>query len=201
MKYTLLIILCLSFIFKTNAQEDSLYLAESSENVISVFKTYENYRSFTPSGTIKGTIKYLRISKKDTTVIAAKPSFETKAGKIWGFSDGRYVFVRYFGAALGPRFWRLQCTGPNPYLFYKEKMLLATGPGLAPLITLAATTAIPANIAVRVITKSGSVKETNKKNLKRVFSDSPALLDSLKKVSVFDKKKIIELLKIHNGVD
>jgi hypothetical protein len=80
-------------------------------------------------------------------------------------------------------------------------MLLATGPGLAPLITLAATTAIPANIAVRVITKSGSVKETNKKNLKRVFSDSPALLDSLKKVSVFDKKKIIELLKIHNGVD
>lgn len=190
---------CLVLLFQlSRAQSDSLEIGDTSVRKVMVYKTYDDFLKAAPTSTYDIDVRYIRASKKDTSVIAGKPMFKGDPPKMWGFSDGRYTFVKFLPSLMSHRFWRLQCPGPNPYFFYKQKHLLAAGPGMLPLVTLATTAAIPALHQMKIISKSGTVKEPTKKNLKKLFADSPPLTDSLKKLSGWDDATKIRLVRQYN---
>ena len=194
---TLCFILITFFSITVFAQND---MGEADDdrgvNKLMVYKTYEEYVKNTPSIIAEANLKYIRVSKKDTTIIAAKPKgSENLEGKIWGFSDGQNTFVKFMGSVIGHRFWKLQCGGLNPYVFYKQKTLLATGGGVTALATLAATAVVPSQYTLMVVMKSGKLKAANKGNIKRVLSDSPEYLEELKKASPLSQGEKVRLIK------
>jgi hypothetical protein len=157
------------------------------------YRTYDEYLRNDPSIQPDFEAQLLRASRRDTTIIAANFILKSKGErptKFWGFSDGEHVFVRV-PEILSSNYWKLQCPGPNPYLFYKSKMIFAAGPPLMALATAAATAAAPANLDIFIVTKSGKAKYAWKKYVKAIVKDKPALYEEFKKVGIlYDVQRI-----------
>ena len=98
-----------------------------------------------------------------------------------------------------PKYWRLQCSGPNPYLFYKEKNILVAGPGIMPLITLAATAAVPASHEIMIVTKSGKIKYAGKGNIKKVVADNAAITADIKENNIYNDADKLKYIRWYNG--
>ncbi len=191
--FLFLITLCTPAFSQADSTEDDRGVKQ-----IQIFKTYEEYVTNTPSATADLHLKYIRASRKDTTIIAAKPGSGEFDRKIWGFSDGENTFVKFMGSVIGHRFWKLQCSGPNPYIFYKQKTLLATGGGMTALATLAVSSAVPATYTLMIVTKAGKLKAANKGNISRVLADSPQHMDDLKKASPLNQREKVRLIRAYN---
>jgi hypothetical protein len=164
------------------------------------YASYEEYLSNSPSITLAFESEVYRISKKDSTIVSAKYHLLDSSGKvkgIWGFCDGENVFVKY-RIILGHQFWKLQCPGPNPYLFFKNKMLVAAGPPVMALATLAITASLPPSYDVLLINKSGKVKNPTKKNMRSILADTPEILTAFKKVKVLYDSMVVKYLKLYN---
>lgn len=150
-------------------------------------------------------MELLQATKKDTTIIGAKVSVKDDAvsnrqiRRSWGFSDGENIFVTEF-YNLSTHFWKLQCEGPNPYLFIKEKNILVAGPGIIPLITLAATASVPASHEIMLITKSGKIKYAGKGNIRKVVSDNKIILADIKKNNIYTDADKLKYIRWYNGV-
>ncbi len=169
------------------------------------YKTYQEYLNNEPSYTPDFEVELLQATKKDPTIIAAKVRIsgdgitKKQLRRTWGFSDGSSVYVTdYFD--FNVHFWKLQCDGPNPYLFYKQKNLLIAGPGIIPLITLAATAAVPASHEIMLVMKSGKVKYAGKGNIKKVVADNKAILADLKKNNIYTDADKLKYIRWYNGV-
>ena len=103
-----------------------------------------------------------------------------------------------YGKLLGHQFWKLQCPGPNPYLFYKEKTLVAAGPPLMALASLAISATLPPYYDVLLINKSGKVKVANKKTIRKIPADTQELLTVVKKIKVLYDLFKVKYLKLYN---
>lgn len=104
-----------------------------------------------------------------------------------------------YGKLLGHQFWKLQCPGPNPYLFFKNKMLVAAGPPVMALTTLAITASLPPSYDVLLINKSGKVKNPTKKNMRTILADTPEILTAFKKnIKVLYDPFVVKYLKLYN---
>lgn len=189
------LVLLTFFVLPVFAQEDSTELDAGIKHIV-YYKTYEEYLQKTPSATGQVRLKYVYSGPKRSILIAVKPGEMDR--KIWGFSDGENTFVKFMGSVIGHRFWKLQCDGPNPYIFYKQKTILATGGGITAAVTLAASAAVPAMHSVMVVTKSGKIKEATKKNLRKIFAGSPSNLEALEKAAPLNQKEKMQLIRDFN---
>jgi len=189
---------------QSEAQTDSVQMIPVQVDTLQLKKgfytSYEEYLSNSPSITLAFETDVYRVSKNDSTIVSAKYHLLDSSGKvkgIWGFCDGENVFVKY-GRILGHQFWKLQCPGPNPYLFFKDKMLVAVGPPVMALATLAITASLPPSYEVLLINKSGKVKNPTKKNMRSILADTPELLTAFKNIKVLYDTMVVKYLKLYN---
>jgi hypothetical protein len=164
------------------------------------YRTYDEYLKNDPSIQPDFETQLLRASRRDTTIIAANYILKTKGEKpkkFWGFSDGENVFVRV-PELLSSNYWKLQCPGPNPYLFYKSKMIFAMGPPLMALATVALTAAVPANLDVWVVTKSGKAKYGWRKYIKDIVRRKPAVFEEFKRYQVLTVEQKLKFIREAN---
>jgi hypothetical protein len=164
------------------------------------YRTYDEYLKNDPSIQPDFETQLLRASRRDTTIIAANFILKSKGdkpAKFWGFSDGVHVFVKV-PELLGSNYWMLQCAGPNPYLFYKTKMIFAAGPPLMALATAAATAAAPASLDVWEVTKSGKAKYAWRKYVKAILQRKPEVLAEFKKTPMLTAEQQIKYIRAAN---
>ncbi|MBC7934934.1 MAG: hypothetical protein H7Y86_06205 [Rhizobacter sp.] len=165
------------------------------------YKTYQEYLDNNPSITADFTTELYRASKRDTTIIAGTYKLHSgtvKANKIWGFCDGKSVFIRY-KVLIGNNYWKAQVLGPHPYFLYKEKMILAAGPPIMAIATAVTTAALPAGFEIMAVTGPGRPKYVWKGTMKKILSDQPALLEAFKKeVKVISDKYRVKYLKLYS---
>ena len=199
---TLVLFLVLSVIsMKSFCQEDSTDIDDDddkTEQIVQinkitprkkgVYKTYEEYISNSPSIEAEFTVKPLQISRNNTLIAEAKIKYKKKRPKnIWGVSDGQYVYLRMMSGQLYQNhYFRLQCDGPRPYIYFVDKTtVIATGLGAAVLLTVAATTAaLPPFVSLMIVREETNyfkptVLATNNR-VKRLLEEYPDLLEEYK---------------------
>lgn len=120
-----------------------------------VYKTYEEYINNSPSVDAEFTLKPLQISRHNPLIAEAVVDYKGKRPKkIWGLSDGQYVYLRVMsGQFFQNHYFRLQCDGPVPYIFLVDKSLVITsGLGLVVMAAVAATSAaLPPSVLLRIV--------------------------------------------------
>ena len=120
-----------------------------------VYKTYEEYLSNSPSVAATFSVQPLRLTKNNPLVAEADVDYTGgRPKKIWGVSDGENVYIRVtVGQFFKNHYFKLQCDGPQPYIFYVEKpVFLPLGAGLVVAATVAATSAaLPPFVSLMVV--------------------------------------------------
>ena len=120
-----------------------------------VYKTYEEYLSNSPSVAATFSVQPLRLTKNNPLVAEADVDYTGgRPKKIWGVSDGENVYIRVsVGQFFKNHYFKLQCDGPQPYIFYVEKpVFLPLGAGLVVAATMAATSAaLPPFVSLMVV--------------------------------------------------
>lgn len=120
-----------------------------------VYKTYEEYINNSPTVDAEFTLRPMQISRKNTLIAEADVDYKGKRPKkIWGVSDGEYVYIRVtLGSFFKNHYFRLQCDGPSPYIYLIENpVFLPAGLGLVTLATVAATSAaLPPFVTLSIV--------------------------------------------------
>ena len=120
-----------------------------------VYKTYEEYLGNSPSVAATFSVQPLRLTKNNPLVAEADVDYTGgRPKKIWGVSDGENVYIRVsVGQFFKNHYFKLQCDGPQPYIFYVEKpVFLPLGAGLVVAATMAATSAaLPPFVSLMVV--------------------------------------------------
>jgi hypothetical protein len=151
-----------------------------------VYKTYEEYINNTPSVEAEFTLTPLQISKNNPLIVEANVDYKGKRPKkIWGVSDGEYVYLRVMsGQFFKNHYFRLQCDGPVPYIYLVEKnVFMPTGLGLAVMATAAATSAaLPPFVYVRLVRDktnySNPILTPTNARIRKYLKEYPDLLEA-----------------------
>lgn len=173
---------------------------------LGVYKTYEEYISNTPSVDAEFSIKPLQISKHNPLVAEAKVKYKGKRPKkIWGVSDGEYVYIRVMmGRTFKNHYFRLQCDGPRPYIYLVEKsVMVAGGMGLAVMATVAATSAaLPPFVTLSIVRDETNYMKPvllgTSARVKRCLKEYPDLLEAYEKESKHNKAIRVKYLIEYN---
>lgn len=120
-----------------------------------VYKTYEEYLGNSPSVAATFSVQPLRLTKNNPLVAEADVDYTGgRPKKIWGVSDGENVYIRVsVGQFFKNHYFKLQCDGPQPYIFYVENpVFLPLGAGLLVAATVAAASAaLPPFVSLMVV--------------------------------------------------
>lgn len=151
-----------------------------------VYKTYEEYLDDNPSIDAAFSSTQLHLTRKSDLVVAARIKFAGKRQKpIWGFSDGEFVYVRAVsGQFFQNQYWKLQCDGPRPYVYYAEKpIFFIGGMGLAvAAVAAAGSAALPPMTTMMVVEprtkKFHQIKMIGKRKMRALLQDYPDLLEA-----------------------
>ena len=130
---------------------------------------------------------------------------EKRPKKIWGVSDGEYVYIRVMvGRFLKNHYFRLHCDGPTPYIFLVEKdVIMAPGLGLAVMATVAATSAtLPPFVSISIVRDNTNYMKpvllgTNAR-IKRYLKEYPDLLEAYEKEPKHNKSTKVKYLTNYN---
>jgi hypothetical protein len=151
-----------------------------------VYKTYEEYLNNSPSVDAEFTLTPLRISKNNPLVAEADVDYKGKRPKkIWGVSDGENVYIRVMvGQFFKNHYFKLQCDGPQPYIFYVENpVFLPMGAGLAVAATVAATSAaLPPFVTLMLVRDETNylkpIQGASNSRVKKYLAEYPDLLEA-----------------------
>jgi hypothetical protein len=219
-KNTLSFLLLITSCLATRAQTDSTEIDDDTDtstqivqlNHIAVrkrgiYKTYEEYLNNSPSVEAEFTVKPLQISRNNSLIAEGDVDYKGKRPKkIWGISDGQYVYVRVaVGQFFKNHYFRLQCDGPAPYIFYVEKpVFLAPGLGMAAMAAVAATSAsLPPFVSLMVVRESTNylkpVLLATNKRLKNYLKAYPDLLEAYQNEPSHNKATRAKYLTDYNN--
>jgi hypothetical protein len=171
-----------------------------------VYKTYEEYISNSPSVDADFTLTPLQISRHNPLVAEGKVKYKGKRPKkIWGVSDGEYVYIKVMtGQFFKNHYFRLQCDGPQPYIYIVDKsIVVAGGLGLAVMATVAATSAaLPPFVTLSIVRDETNYMKpvllaTNAR-VKRYLKDYPDLLEAYEKEPKHNKATRAKYLTEYN---
>jgi len=126
------------------------------------YKNYDEFLNNAPSSTLKFQTILFSKNKVDSTIIGAEYKLidpSATVNDVWGFCDGKTVFVKYSRSVFTKRFWKLEGLGPIPFFTYKEKDIIAAGPGLLKLATIAASASAPAEYISMFVNEKGKFKQ------------------------------------------
>jgi len=178
MKYALILAASFFCLFSFG-QTDTARIYNCSVLKTGFYSNYQEFISNSPSISTHFEITYLRISKNDSTIIGAsyKLSDGTKLpAHIWGFCDGKDVFINFSPSLIAKHFWRLESLGPYPFFSYLEKNVAAMGPPLMAIATVALTASQPPMSKLRTIADNGKTRAASIKRLKVWLEPEPDLL-------------------------
>lgn len=153
-----------------------------------VYKTYEEYLTNSPSVDAKFSVRPMRLTKNNPLVAEADVNYVgRRPKKIWGVSDGENVYIRVpVGQFFKNHYFKLQCDGPQPYIFYVENpVFLPLGAGVVVAATVAATTAaLPPFVSLMVVRDETNyfkptLMATNAR-VKRYLEEFPDILEAYK---------------------
>lgn len=156
-----------------------------------VYKTYEEYLNDSPSVDAEFTITPKQISKNNEVIAEAEVDYKGKRPKkIWGVSDGENVYIRVtVGRFFKNHYFKLQCDGPIPYIFYVEKTVVVPL-GLGAVVALgvaAGTAALPPSVSLMIVRDNTNyfkpVLLLTKARVKRNLAEYPDLLEAYEKES------------------
>ena len=172
-----------------------------------VYKTYEEYVTNSPSVDAEFTLTPLQISRKNPLIAEADVDYKGKRPKkIWGVSDGEYVYIRVIvGSFFKNHYFRLQCDGPRPYIYLVENPVIITpGLGLVVMATAAATSAaLPPFVSLYLVRDNSNhfkpvFMATNNK-VKSYFKDYPDLLEAYENEPKHNKATKAKYLTDYNN--
>ena len=126
--------------------------------------------------------------------------------KIWGISDGEYVYIRVIvGSFFKNHYFRLQCDGPRPYIYLVENPVIITpGLGLVVMATAAATSAaLPPFVSLYLVRDNSNhfkpvFMATNNK-VKSYLKDYPDLLEAYENEPKHNKATKAKYLTDYNN--
>lgn len=171
-----------------------------------VYKTYEEYINNSPSVDAEFTLTPLQISKKNSIIAEADVNYKGKRPKkIWGVSDGESVYIRVMvGQFFKNHYFRLQCDGPRPFIYFIEKpVFIAGGAGLIVMASVAATSAaLPPFVTLSVVRDNTNymkpVLMATNSRVKSYLKEYPDLLAAYDKESKHNKATKIKYLTEYN---
>ena len=171
-----------------------------------VYKTYEEYLDNSPSVDAQFTVQPLRLTKNNPLVAEADVDYKGgRPKKIWGLSDGENVYIRVpVGQFFKNHYFKLQCDGPQPYIFYVENpVFLAMGAGLVLAATVAATSAaLPPFVSLMVVRdETNYFKPTlmaTSARVKRYLAAFPDLLEAYKNEPNYNKATRARYISAYN---
>jgi hypothetical protein len=177
------LLLALTFsLSNLEAQRDTSFASADTVLVKGLYKNYQEFVKNAPSVIRDFSVTKFVAAENDPTVIAAVyvlPDSSDNFGEVWGFCDGTDVYVSS-GTFTSRRYWKLQCKGPNPFLYYKSKTIMII-PSIAGIIATAVTAGLPASVKLMVIDKSGKVKGVNEPGtMKQLLRDDTELFKKYK---------------------
>lgn len=190
----------------TDSTVQTVQLNKIAPHKKGVYKTYEEYLNNSPSVDATFTLTPLQLSKNNPLITEAEVHYEGKRPKkIWGVSDGEYVYIRVMtGRFLENHYFRLQCDGPVPYIFLAEKtVILPAGLGLAVMATVAATSAaIPPFVSIKIVRDNTNYNKpvlvaTNNR-IKKYLKEYPDLLEAYAKEPKHNKSTKAKYLTDYN---
>ena len=172
-----------------------------------VYKTYEEYISNSPSVDAEFTLTPLQISRKNPLIAEADVDYKGKRPKkIWGVSDGEYVYIRVMvGQFFKNHYFRLQCDGPVPYIYLVENtVFVAAGLGLAVMAaTAAGSAALPPFVTLCIVRDQTNyfkpVVMANGSIVKKYMKEYPDLLESYIKEKKRNKTVFAKYLTDYNN--
>jgi hypothetical protein len=172
-----------------------------------VYKTYEEYISNSPSVDAEFTLTPLQITRKNPLIAEADVDYKGKRPKkIWGVSDGEYVYIRVMvGQFFKNHYFRLQCDGPSPYIYLVEKtVFLPAGLGLGVMAAVAATSAtLPPFVTLSVVRDNTNylkpVYMVTNGTMKMYLKEYPDLLEAYKKEPKHNKPIKAKYLTEYNN--
>lgn len=163
-----------------------------------VYKTYEEYLNDSPSVDAEFTLTPMRISRNNDLVAEASVDYKGKRPKkIWGLSDGEHVYIRAVsGQFFKNHYYRLQCDGPIPYIFFVEKTVIVPF-GLGAVVALAVaagTAALPPTVSLLIVKNHTNYRKpllpVTKARVKRYLAEYPDLLELYEKETYQHSKPI-----------
>ncbi len=172
-----------------------------------VYKTYEEYLGNSPSIAATFSVKPLRLTKNNPLVAEADVDYTGgRPKKIWGVSDGENVYIRVMvGQLFRNHYFKLQCDGPQPYIFYVENpVFLPMGAGLVVAATVAATSAaLPPFVSLMVVRdETNYFKPTlmaTSARVKRYLAEFPDLLEAYKNEPNYNKATRARYITTYNN--
>ena len=183
MKYTLTLAAAFLFLFSFG-QTDTAKIYNRAELKPGFYKDYQEYIDNSPSITVPVDITYIAISRNDSTIIGA--TYKTKdgskiAGHLWGFCDGKDVYIEYSPSLFATKFWRLESLGPHPFFSYTEKDIAAMGPPLMAVATVALTASKPPLCKLRTIDDDGKTSVASLQRVEDWLKPEPDLLAAFRR--------------------
>jgi hypothetical protein len=154
-----------------------------------VYKTYEEYLNNSPSVDAEFTLTPMRLSRNNDLIAEADVDYKGKRPKkIWGLSDGENVYIRdMVGQTFKNHYFKLQCDGPIPYIFYVEKTVMVPfGLGAVVAVAVAAgTAALPPSVTLMIVRDNTNylkpVLLLTRARVKRNLAEYPDLLEAYNK--------------------
>jgi len=137
---------------------------DSSTLIRGIYKSYNEFLTNSPSLKDAFDVKYYSKEKNDPTIISAEfilTDSSKSLNNVWGFCDGRDVFIRYPHNLLGKRhYWKLEHMGKRPFFTYIYKTAVGVGGPLLGLVTLGVTAALsPKEYVPALLNEKGKVKD------------------------------------------
>lgn len=154
-----------------------------------VYRTYEEYLNDSPSVDAEFTLTPKQISRNNDLIAEAIVDYKgERPKKLWGLSDGKHVYIRAVaGQFFKNHYFRLQCDGPMPYIYFVEKTVIVPfGLGAVVALTVAAGTAIlPPTVTILIVRDNTNYRkpllQATKARIKRYLAEYPDLLESYEK--------------------
>ena len=178
MKKYLFLVFTICYLFSFG-QSDTSKIYNSTHLKRGFYRTYKEFESNSPSRTEDFIVTRFIKSETDTTVIGAKYTLVDSTKEVhhvWGFCDGKDVYVNLSESPFSKHYWKLLGLGPIPFFEYKvKKMLLAGGP-LMMLATGALSASMPAEYELLRLNKNGKFRDIGVVELRDLLADYPILL-------------------------
>jgi hypothetical protein len=183
MKYVLTLAAAFLFLF-SHGQTDTGRIYNRTVLRPGFYKDYREYIDNAPSITVPVDFTYISISKNDSAIIGA--TYKTKdgskiTGHLWGFCDGKDVYIEYSPSLLSTRYWRLESLGPHPFFSYPDKTVAAMGPPLMAVATVALTASQPPLLKLRTIDEDGKTSVASLKRVEEWLEPEPDLLAAFRR--------------------
>ncbi len=179
------LLVILSFFCSTMvcAQNSSNKIYNAKELKKGFYKSYDEYINNSPSVLKDFTVKPKTLRKSDSAIICVDfelANEDEKVGSIWGFCDGKDVFIKRSTGLNSNKYWRVEHIGIHPYYYYFEKGF-GFGPGLMRLATLAIEAFKDEDLVLALKDENDKNYNANERNVRKLLVGNTELLQQFEK--------------------